>query len=450
MTTVIDVDGVDVRSAPIFNRDCSFPITNLSRRCKRDQAFQAMPIWFGGWEDGVKQPAITAVNYQVDTTSSAGDACKAPVVRASLEGCELLVPNMTCLKFSTPVLTWKDLVNRYCRRRNLSNRGIRIFTSDGMLDFEQEHTLNILKLALAAIWDVLGLTLVESTMGGDASELNHFDGLYTQLANGWQQSTTDPCPALLNTEQAIDWAALCGKDPGETASPDDCTVAGATVTIWGETFAVPAGINLAEFIDDLWIEKIAAEGVCEGEVEQWELHTAWGQSKCIMNTVNCMRPCATCDDDPDARDRLSEFRLQQLIELYPSRTRVPVMQSRSMPLNTMRFGPRMIDGEYTYGLIIDDIDKHLSMLPTNPWQRFEWDNEESKMHSFLCSDDWRAEIESRGLFWNLYPTSSTCLQGEVQLCAGLIATNRHLWLRIDNVACASLLNPDCDTAIEIV
>jgi len=32
---------------------------------------------------------------------------------------------------------------------------------------------------------------------------------------------------------------------------DDVTIAGQTVTIWGTVYAVPAGLNLAEFLDDL-------------------------------------------------------------------------------------------------------------------------------------------------------------------------------------------------------
>ena len=145
MTTVIDVGGVDIRSAAILQRECSVPITNLGRRCKRDQVFQAMPIWFGGWEDGVKAPAITGTNYTVDTTNSVGNACKSPVVRASLEACELLAPNMRCIKLSTDVLMWKDLLTRYCRQRSLARNGVRIFDNNGNLDFGQPYTLDIYK-----------------------------------------------------------------------------------------------------------------------------------------------------------------------------------------------------------------------------------------------------------------------------------------------------------------
>ena len=449
MTTVVDIDGVDIRSAAILQRDCAFPITNLARRCKQDQVFQHMPIFFGGWEDGVTAPALTGVNYTVDTTVSQADACLSPIVRASLEGCELIAPNMTCISLSTPVLQWKDLLTKYCRQRNISRHGIMIFDRSGNLDFGREHTLNMVRLALAAVWDVLGITLVESAVCGDAATFNQFDGLYTQLESGWQQSATDPCPAAFNTEQVIDWAALTGSTTG-TASPDACTIAGQTVTIWGETFAVPAGINLAQFLDDLWIEKIDAEGLCQGTIDQWELHTAWGQAKCLQTTVNCMRPCSSCDDDPAARARLSDFRMKNILELYPSRTVVPVMQSRCMPINTMRFGPRTIDGRPTYGLFIDDIDKYLSMLPKNPFDRFNPAKQDYRDHSFLCADDWRAEIETRGIFWNLQSVGNKCIQGNSQLCAGLLATQRHLWLRIDNVACGTLLNQECPTTIEVL
>ena len=449
MTTVIDVGGVDIRSAAILQRECSFPITNLGRRCKRDQVFQAMPIWFGGWEDGVKAPAITGTNYTVDTTNSVGNACKSPVVRASLEACELLAPNMRCIKLSTDVLMWKDLLTRYCRQRSLARNGVRIFDNNGNLDFGQPYTLDILKMALAAVWDVLGMTLVDSALAGDAGSLNQFDGLYNQLENGWQPADANPCPDEFNMEQVIDWNALTGGLVGGTASPDKCTVAGKTVTIWGEIFDVPEGINLAEFIDDLWIEKIDAEGICKGSVDQWEIHTAWGQAKCLQNTTACMKPCSSCDDDPEARARLADFRRNSIVEFYPSGTMVPVMQSRSMPANTIRFGPRTIDGEYTYGLFIDDIDKYLSMLPTNPFNRFTLSQTDVMEHSFLCREDWRAEIEERGIYWNLHPTSSTCVEGEVQLCAGVLATSRHLWLRVENVGCASVVG-DCDTEIEVI
>ena len=164
---------------------------------------------------------------------------------------------------------------------------------------------------------------------------------------------------------------------------------------------------------------------------------------------NCMKPCSSCDDDPEARARLADFRRNSIVEFYPSGTMVPVMQSRSMPANTLRFGPRMIDGEYTYGLFIDDIDKYLSMLPTNPFNRFALTKEAVMDNSFLCREDWREEIEERGIYWNLHPTSSTCVEGEVQLCAGVLATSRHLWLRIENVGCASLIG-DCDTEIEVI
>lgn len=449
MATPITIDGVDIRSAAILNRDCSTPITSLRKRCAKDQAFQHLPIWYGGWDSGVKQPAITGVKYTIDTTQSAADACKAPIVRTALTGCELLLPNMKCIKLSTDVLQWSDLVNRYCSQRSISRRGVQIFGADGRLDWTQAHTLNILKFALAGVWDALALTLVNGALCGDFAELNEVDGLYTQLDNGWQMSTADPCPSAFNSAQVIDWNDLTGGAAGGTASPDKCTVAGKTVTIWGETFDVPEGINLAEFFDDLWIEKINDEGMCDGMVDLWELHTYPGQKKCIQNTVNCMKPCTSCFDDPDARERLADFRAEDMMELYPSKIKVPIVQSRCVKKNTMYFGPRMIDGEYTYGLVLDDIDKHLSMLPVNPWNRMEMSREAHEENSFLCAEDWREDIESRAMFWDLYPVSSSCVQGHVQLCAGVLATNRHLWLRVDNVACGSLIG-ECDTPLEVI
>jgi hypothetical protein len=135
-----------------------------------------------------------------------------------------------------------------------------------------------------------------------------------------------------------------------------------------------------------------------------------------------------------------------MIEFFPSRTKVRVKQSRYMPANTLRFGPRTIDRNPTYGLFIDLVDDYLSMLPTDPFDRFKFRGNEEV--SFLCSDDWRNEIETRGVFWNLKAVDAKCVQGTSQICAGMLATARHLWLRIDHVYCGSLVD-SCPSPITV-
>ena len=450
MTTIVDIGGVDIRSAPVLARDCAFPITNLARRCPPDEFFNDMPIFFGGWEDGVKAPSITGAHYKVTKTNCNDPctppmpaSCRSPIVTMNLDACEVLAPNMKCISLSTPVLEWRDLVKRFCSQRGIAGKKITVFDRDGNLDFGQKHTLNMVQFALQAVWNTLGEVLVEAASVGDDSEELQFDGFFTQLQHGWTPSTAMPCPDEFNKEQAIDWAALTGKvKPG----PDDCTAEGKTVTIWGKSYEVPGGINLAEFLDDLWVEKLQAEGVCSGEVTDWELLTPWGQGKCFINTVACMKACSTCEDDPNVRERLSSFRSGKMVKFYPSNTEVRVKQSRFMPAHTLRFGPRAIDRNPTYGLFVDLVDNYLSMLPTDPFDRFKFQSDEES--SFLCAQDWRSEIETRGVFWNLKAFDSKCVQGSSQICAGVLATARHLWLRIDNVYCGSLID-SCATNITV-
>jgi len=449
MTTIVEIDGVDIRSAPILNRDCAFPISNLARRCPKDEIFADMPIFYGGWEDGTVAPAFTGVTYTVTNQANcdpcAPASCRSPIVTMDLDGCELIAPDMACLSLSTPVLEWKDLLTRFCRQRQLARNGITIFGRDGNLDFSRPYTLNMTQMALQAVWATLARLLVDSTLAGDASAELQFDGLFTQLENGWAPASVDPCPPAFNVEQVVDWAILTGL---ATPGPDDVTIAGQTVTIWGTVYPVPAGLNFAEFLDDLWIEKIATEGICEGDVTEWEMFTAFGQAKCLINTAACLKPCSSCDDDPGARDRLRDWRAGKMVELYPSGVEFRIKQSRAMPANTIRFGPRTINDNPTYGLFIDDVDKYLMELPTDPFDRFMpmMGNDEP---NFLCTDDWRNEIENRGMFWNLRAVGDKCVQGSAQICAGVLATARHLWLRVDNIYCGTLIG-DCVDPIVIV
>jgi hypothetical protein len=451
---IVDVGGVNLNSHPILQRDCAFPVTNLSTHCPPDQVFQNMPVVYGGWEDGVTAPAIIGTGYTIHTTDPCPpsepclDACRSPIVNMNLDVCELLAPSMKCIFLGTPIMDWRTVISRFCRQRNILAAGVNIFDRNGLLDYSQRSTLDFVKFSLQAVWDTLGQLIVYNATAGDASQQNQWDGLYTQLRGGWEPATANPCPDQFNREQSINWADLTGKTAGQLASPDDCTMANKTVTIWGKTFNVPAGLNLAEFVDDLWIPKIEAEGACKGEVNAFEMHVGWGQAKCFINTVACMKACNACEEDPDQRMRLMDFNKKMMVELFPSGTRLPILQSRYIEANTIRIGPRLINNEPTYALFIEDMDKWLSMLPTGspqgPFDKFRFRGEPD--YSFLCDTDWAKQIESRGIYWNLRPVEDKCIKGVSQMCGGVLATARHLWLRIENVTCGSFVE-SCDLPV---
>lgn len=160
-TTIIDVGGVDILSAPILARDCAFPITNLGTHCPPDQVFQFMPVVYGGWDPGVTAPAITGASYQVNTHSPCPDepclaGCQTPTVTMSLDVCELLAPEMKCITLGTPVMDWRTVIQRFCRQRNILAAGVNIFNRQGLLDFTQRTTLDFVRWSMQAVWETLG------------------------------------------------------------------------------------------------------------------------------------------------------------------------------------------------------------------------------------------------------------------------------------------------------
>lgn len=453
MTTVVEIAGVDIRSAPILNRDCAFPITNLSRRCPGDQIFENMPIYFGGWEDGTIAPAITDVRHTVTPPGGScapcvPDGCRNGTVATQIDACELLAPNMKCIGLDTQVLQWRDLLTHFCRQRNLARNQVTIFGPNGELDYSRPWALDMVQFALKGVWDTLGRLIVDGAIAGDYSEAYQIDGILTQIENGWTPSPSTPCADEYNVAQVINWATLTGKDQ---PTADDVTIAGQSIIVWGVPYSVPAGLNLAEFLDDLWIEKIRTEGMCSGDITEWEMFAAWGESKCMANAAACIRPCSSCDDDPMARERLRNFRNGRMVELYPSGLEFKMLESRNVAPHTLFFGPKTINGNPTYALFVDGIDSYLSMLPNDPFDRISpVDVMGMGMDSpSICEENWRMEIEERGVFVDLHRVGDNCVQGTTQICIGALATARHLWLKVENIYCATLIG-DCDSPVTVL
>ncbi|MBX3016040.1 MAG: hypothetical protein KF832_31250 [Caldilineaceae bacterium] len=449
MSTVVEIDGVDIRSAGVLNRDCAFPITNLSKRCPGDQIFQNMPIYFGGWPDGTVAPAITAVRHEITDQASCApcvpDGCRNPVVKTVIDACEMFAPNMRCIGLDTQVIEWRDLLTHFCRQRGLARNEVTIFGPNGELDYARPWALDMVRFALKGVWDALGRLVVDTVVNGDYSSPWQIDGILNQIENGWSPVAGNACADEFNKATVIDWAVLTG-----LAEPtaDDVTIAGQTIDVWGVTLDVPEGLNLAEFLDDMWIEKIRTEGVCRGDITDWEAFTAWGQSKCLASTAACMRPCDGCDDDPAARQRLKDFRMMRHVELYPSGVEFDMKESRAVEPNTLWFGPRTIDNNPTYALFVDAIDNYLTMLPNDPFDRIARMDMMSDGMPGICENNWRTEIEERGVFIDLHRVGDTCVQGTTKICIGALATARHLWLKVENLYCPTLIGA-CESPVTV-
>lgn len=451
MITIVDVMGVDIRSAPMFARDCAFPITDWVKRCPPDQVVANIPVHLGAWENGTIAPSLTDYEDQVDTTGMDADGCDAPVVRTTLESCNLIAPDMKEISFQTPKINWRDIRTQFCRQRNILPNQLCVFDNNGNLAVGQPYTIDFIKFALQALARVFAKQITRSIMIGDAANLNEVDGIYTQIDNGWDAAGADPCNPDLNHGVVIDWNALCGNPHGTgCAYPDDKTIAGGTINIWGEIHEVPAGLTLADFFEDLWIDKVNIDWAdSRGGVDSWEMHMHWGQAKCFLHNAACMKPCSGCNDfDTGLRERFANLMNAKMVELYPSHRRFPILETRYVPKNTIRFGPRSIGGRPTYGVFFENIDRYLNTLPDTYGGHMGMPEMTDNVLVPETETLLREMFENQTVFWDVNKLSAKCIRALIMAFYGVLVCSRHLWLRIDNVCCPSFVG-DCDSHLSI-
>ena len=448
-TTIVDINGADLRTSPIFMRDCHFPITDWVKRCPPDEVVANIPTLIGSWEDGTIAPAITGYTDEIDHTVNAGDDCRLPVVSTMVDACDLIAPNQQELGAESPQLNWSQLKTDFCKSRNILPGQLCVFNSDGTLNMGDPYVIDFIRFSLEAISRVLGKLITRSSLIGDEANPAEFDGMYTQIDNGWDAGAT-PCGAEFNVGQVIDWNALTGGTG--CASPSDTTIAGQTVNIWGVDCDIPEGMNLAELLEDLWIEKVSLEWAdAFGGVDMWEMHTGYGQAKCMINAAACMQPCSISGEfDPTLRERFQRLRTNNLVELYPSGITFPVFQTRYVGDNQIRFGPRSIGGRPTYGLFFDNIERYLDMFPAGGLygngRGFLGDGED--FLTPITQDFIDFDFENQTIYWDIFKETAKCVIASMLTHVGMLVCSRHLWLRVDNVCCESCVTV-CDERLTI-
>jgi hypothetical protein len=450
--------GVTLESASFFNRDCHFPITDLVKRCPPDEVMANIPTMLGSWADGTVAPSITDYDDIIDYVTNAANACRAAIVNSEMTTCELIVPNMACMTLETPQLNWKDLYTKFCRSRNVLPGQMCVFNPDGSLAIGQPYTVDFIRFSLTTLSRAMGKIITRNVLIGDDANQNEFDGLYTQLDSGWNDTTNVDNPSCgdeFNIATVIDWNVLTGGSG--CAGPDDVTIAAQSVTIWGVVCPIPEGLNLAEFLEDFWIEKINVEWAnAFGGVDAWEAHIQHGQAKCLINAAACMQPCGLSASnilDPGLRDRFARLRTQNMVQLYPSGTTFPMLQTRYMGANQMRFGPRSIGGNPTYGMFFENMDDYLAQLSGvgglyGSGSGFVPPSPDTLLP--ITQDFLNFGFEDQAIFWDLFKETAFCVRASMMACAGMITCGRHLWLTIDNVCCEDTCITQCDERLTLV
>ncbi|MBK8035305.1 MAG: hypothetical protein IPK17_38535 [Chloroflexi bacterium] len=438
----ITLDGVALAnaSAPILFQTCRFPIMDLRRYRQPDEVVQNMPTFVGNWADGTIAPAIDSQVINVDTTTNAADACRFPIVSVALGGCNWIAPYMKVIGLESEQINWAQLVTAYCTVANLQlDRLGQIFNADGTLVAGNPYTLNIVRFATALLRETLGLTFTHSALLGDYSNVNQFDGLYNQIDNGWVNGS-DACDSTLNAGNAVNWDTLTGGDGSGTASPDDVTVA-TTVTLWGQSFDVPAGWTLADFL--AMYAEAAQANYGRGQQVAWEMHAPSGWRMAVLKALSCIQLCnASTFMSDDLIARYERLVSGKIAELFGYGLTFPVLETAYTGANTLRFGPRELGGVPTYGLVLDNIVNVLRAL--NPLGQALYGSGQGRMPGDtepllgMTREKIVNRFEASTIHWDFSKVSPICVRASIMLKAGMLATDRHLWLKITNVGVNNL------------
>lgn len=440
LNDIVNVDEGALLESNFFMRDCQFPVSDARRRTPLDAVVANMPVFLGHWDDSTVMPFIDAQSFDIDTTGIVDTDCDTGIVNTTLSECALAAPNMKEISLKTESLKITDMIPAFCKQNNITQQQLGlILRADGTIDPGNPYAVNFARFAYSAVMKTMLKVIAYSVLSGDAANDYECDGLYTQLANGWDApggGLTD-CDDAVNIAQVVDWAALCG-NPGVATSPDETTAAGQTITLWGTSFDVPEGLNLGELLEQFLIPAIQATWTdAAGGVDMWEMHVPHGYAIPLLRNFACITACnlgGVVIDESD-RARLQSFVNTKTAELYPSGQRFPVMETRHVADNTLWFGAREIGGRPTYGVAFRSMSELMQQLGMVGQELYGKGQGVMMDDALLAETDTllRGNFEAAAFQWDVIKTSMKCFEFGAMAEYSTIALSRHTWLKIEDV-----------------
>jgi hypothetical protein len=450
-TDIVTIGGVALTASGMLGHDCAMPITRLTKRLGTDEVLMNMPVFLGHWNTGTVQPVELDQVINIDTSGVTG-ACDVAVVDAAITEGELVLPDQAKIKLATPTLVLDELVPKFCRSRNITERELGlVMNRDGSLNEGNPYMIDFARFALATLSKAMAQLITRRVMRGDASDDFGLDGFYTQLEDGWAMGTP-AIPAYLNQAIVIDWQTLTGA--GAATTPDDLTVASQTLDLWGTTFNVPVGINLVQLLEDYLIPAVEAHWTDQnGGVDVWEIHVPPGSKRCLIDTAACFQPCNNDAGiwDTTLRERIIDLRARDVVRLFPSGREIPMWESTHVEADTMWFGPRSIGGNPTYGVVFRDMNEMFAALgvlgDTYGQGSGMFPDTEPLLTSY--TDDLGIPFEASAIHWDVRKVSIDCVQAALMSVVGVLAAARHLWFKIEGITCGSFIDNDIQSGLQI-
>lgn len=459
VTDITTLDAVSIESAPVLNRDCAFAVSDIQYNRPKDDIIRNMPVAIGEWEDGAIAPYINGQGFTIDPNSIVDADCDSPEVSSAVTTCYMQAPAMADFSLTSPKLKLTELIPLYCKQRGFSGKTAQLRSligSDGMPVMGNPYYMNYMQWAYTTPAMAIMQWVSEQAVAGDTAVGDHenrIDGLFTQLVGGWTDGDgqgAGTCGDALNLRQTINWNALTSAEEGPyttPASPDAVTVADKTVTLWGTTYDVPAGLNLAQFLEKMYFPKVESmlDGFGAGDGVLWEAFIGNGTGHCFLDSVACMAACdAATDWDPDRRDRFAEMRGTQIAQFYPSGRQFPLLESPHVTANSMWIGPRQIGGNPTYGLFFQNIDRYFNELGMYAQTYAQGSGRPMSENTMLRED--LTPVIQQGLdsvifHYDTLKVSDICIKYTLRTGrVGVLAVSRHLWLEITMVDCPTWIS----------
>lgn len=433
-------EGAETDIVGTFGEICRMPILNIAPMCD-DEVINNLPVAFARYEDGTLQ------QFTIDSRSEIilpeeGDTCSPAEAVHEIQECEVYVPDQEFISIGGQERRYTEDQKRFCRARSLA-KGISPFDSTGRLKVGTPLALNFLAWRVAELKAVVLQHLKDTIWTGDSSNEMEFDGILTQLQNGWSAPGAGGCSAFRSV--VLDWATLTD-NAGNTANPEDTIVAAQdSIEIHGVTYTGFTGLNFVELLRKIML-RVRDYDLAGHKVNQFVLMVGRGQSECILTAAACLQPCNGCPpmSDPRQRERLEEFLESKVMYLHPYRnTPIRVMESPALGTNVI-FGTWQVDGEYAIQLVFRDQEAGLAELDASVPKPFGWETGLPD-DAPLVDNPLDPELFEERAFTYRLSENDNCIKPFINFEASIPVYAQHVFYLFQGVDCATLIPDECET-----
>lgn len=429
-----------------FSDACVFPILDL-RPLMPDDVLASIPRFMYRWEADNTMRILLDDNYEA---TAASNNCDFVTFASETLECTVQIPNQKRLSAGFSNVDYEQFMIQFCAAHRIT-RFPTLFRRDGSFDEGAEMAKEFMEYILSDLRRRYMQELRRIAWNGDQATQNEFHGLMTQLDEG-PIAVGDGCDPYQMV--VFDWNTLVGG--GGSASNPAATIDAASdvLTIHGMDFDGNEGLNMVEFLV-LWLERLFEYDLApwrDSSVE-FELWLGKGQTTCIANLAACMQPCDGCVNplsDPQIRDRAADFRRNRVIWLYPYDNVTITLRTSPELVDEMLFIPTMIGGRPTIGWVFRDQVEQWAIVEGNmPYYGSEQGTLPDESVLFPTDEvDAASRFELRA-FQVQCQKNGNCIDYWINSESAIVFFGVHLWLRLQNVDCSSLVPTQKNNALSV-